>query len=176
MGVEETEKREQSTIHPSIDNIDDGIRNSMQICGVRLMDIYERERKRVEFEIDGVFVDYFGELGEDGRPHGNGVSILSDGSVWICRYEKGVPNGEGKVFYSDGGYFDGELENGKIVRGSLVRKGEKYTGGFLDSEKHGVGEVVHADGGRTVATWANGRLTGKIVMVGVDGKMITMFV
>ena len=74
-----------------------------------------------------VYDEYFGEVDSKNRPHGKGVKMYSDGSIYA------------------GGWFEGEKSTSYL--GILSRpNGYEYEGSFMQDMRHGSGSVRYPDG------------------------------
>jgi len=56
----------------------------------------------------------FGEW-KDGKRHGQGTYIMSDGSMYAGQWKDSVPNGEGTYTFTDGKIDKGIWKKGKLV-------------------------------------------------------------
>lgn len=83
------------------------------------------------------FDEYFGEVNEKNEPHGNGVKVYSDGSVYYGEWMNGMRHTHG--------------------RGTWLRPdGSQYEGSWQEDQKHGNGMQTYPDGGTYVGEFAKG--------------------
>ena len=104
--------------------------------------------------------DYEGEWAED-KWHGQGVWTLrgADGAVhekFVGSMAQGRMHGSGQYLYSDGSVYDGEWEDNRMHGAGCFTfaNGNKYVGDFIDDAKEGRGVLQYRDPARTMAaTW-----------------------
>ena len=73
----------------------------------------------------------------------------------------GAPNGEGKLDFANGGYYDGDWFHGvRTGSGKLLNKlnGDLYSGAFLDDQMHGTGAMIYCDGSVFKGKFLSGKL------------------
>ena len=107
------------------------------------IDIYEGQH--VSWGFEDVFDEYFGDINEKGDPHGIGLKVFSDGTIYSGGFRFGM--------------FDTNLDDEfrKDVKGLLVKPtGATYEGTFLDGQKHGTGTQIYPNGTRYEGEFAKG--------------------
>jgi hypothetical protein len=85
---------------------------------------------------------YLGEVDKNNRPHGIGVLVLSDGSIYEGEFVKGVRHGIGRIYHPSLEFYEGEWRDG-TPNGKGKYKfadGLVYEGEWLDSQQHGFGK------------------------------------
>lgn len=92
--------------------------------------------------MQGQIVNYEGERGPDGHPHGRGKATFYDGRVYEGAWTQGLMHGIGCQTYNNGDMFKGEHEFGL---------------------KHGKGQMTEADGDIFTGTWTKDRIDGMTV-------------
>ena len=108
------------------------------------IDIYEG--KHLSWGFESTFDEYFGDVNEAGEPHGVGLKIFSDGTIYSGGFKHGL--------------FDTNL-NDELrwpnVKGMLIKPtGATYEGTFMEGTKHGVGQQTYPDGTRYEGEFAKG--------------------
>eukprot|EP00956_Cyclotella_meneghiniana_P005117 scaffold6369_cov73-Cyclotella_meneghiniana.AAC.3 len=152
----------------TVDNLDVRQSNRSIIC------IHRNHGKIVLSCIPGL-VDYNstyqGEL-EDGKKHGFGIMIYSNGSSYNGEWCEGKRNGRGLYQYADGASYDGEwCENKKHGRGVLkfADGGSYYDGEWCKDKRHGRGIHKYADGSSYDGEWCEGKQHGRGLHKYADG-------
>lgn len=85
--------------------------------------------------------------------------------------------GCGKLSYSNGNFYEGNFSNGivsgqgKFTFGGGTRKGEVYSGTFLDGRCHGEGVLSYPDGKRYEGLFMNGKRHGRGKLYSADGTI-----
>jgi hypothetical protein len=140
------------------------------------------EREPVKLD-DGTI--YSGEWNRDGKMHGIGTIITTDGSKITGAFQNGelngqgrkidsdglmvegefkggLPEGQGKMIRKDGAKFQGNFENGKITgKGKEEwQDGVNYSGEYRDGERHGKGKLETKDGSYS-GKFKKGKIHGK---------------
>lgn len=104
------------------------------------------------------------------KANGYGVLIwqrLKDGRVLTSRYEgrmkNGKRHGQGVYVRSDGARYEGGFKNGKRHgRGIYIdADGNRYEGKVSDGKPNGYGILLYADGNRYEGNWVNGTPHGR---------------
>ena len=100
--------------------------------------------------VGGGEVEYRGEVRSAGSqiPHGRGVKVFPDGSVYSGEFVDGEHEGKGRISKQSGDVYDGNWRNGQ-PHGHGVEtymSGERYEGYWKDGRKVGKGKFKHADG------------------------------
>lgn len=113
-----------------------------------------------------------------GSPFNGKVKIQGFDFTYDGEFKDGKIHGRGRIEYSNGNIFEGELENGAWINGKLTTASYKYEGGFIyDKEKnvnnrHGKGQLVYSDGEVINGIFANGKLHGYTKVVKPNGDTI----
>lgn len=99
---------------------------------------------------------------KDGELNGQGRKIDSDGFILEGEFKGGKADGEGKMTRKDGAKFQGNFENGKISgKGKEEwQDGVNYSGEYKDGERHGKGKLRTKDGVYS-GSFKNGKIHGK---------------
>ncbi|XP_066146577.1 MORN repeat-containing protein 3-like isoform X2 [Euwallacea fornicatus] len=95
---------------------------------------------------------------KNGKMHGHGLRIYSDGSFYIGEFRNGKRQEHGQQRYPDGAFFDGEFKNDvKEGLGIFVRAdGNRYEGEWHNDLKHGKGLFFHLGSGKLQdGVWSN---------------------
>lgn len=129
-------------------------------------------------------------------PHGHGVCVFEDGTKYDGQWEKGMPEGEGKLTRSDGtweegefcmGHFmegqvrkrlytgciyEGEYEYPDILCGGILRypDGRAYTGDYDEVYPHGQGKMTYPDGAYFTGSFVRNVAHGKGIFNFPDGS------
>lgn len=116
-------------------------------------DIYEGEWAHGLQQGYGVLKDaiyrtvYVGEWFR-GKRHGQGATMFPSGMTHRGKYIEDEVQGEGTIWYADGGYYWGDLC--KLIRHGkgVFRDGEGkvYNGDWVNDQKHGYGRLTESDG------------------------------
>jgi hypothetical protein len=110
-----------------------------QYDGIDLID-----GKYVSWGFEDFFDEYFGDVNEEGKPHGFGLKVFSDETIYFGGFRDGM--------------FDTTLEtleNGVI--GTLIKpNGATYEGTFVHGLKHGKGTQIYPDGTKYDGEFAKG--------------------
>eukprot|EP00899_Mesostigma_viride_P011424 jgi/Mesvir1/20282/Mv19892-RA.1 len=159
-----------------------------------------REAAREDDEDILQIVDRFGNCynGDvvDGRPHGKGVLLWSNGARYVGAVVQGEMEGTGRLQWPDGSTYSGQWLRGRmhgqgkleiagdggsyeggfacgLFHGKGYRRfanGDEYRGSFCEGQLHGVGEFVHkASQWRCRAEWEAGEICGMGRAVWADG-------
>ena len=133
-----------------------------------------------------------------GKPHGQGILYLSNGSKHWGTYKDSRREGPGKLRYHDGSEYIGQFSadrrsgagvmtfaNGDRYDGQwrndrqegkgdyLFSNGNRYTGEFRAGRFHGAGTMDYADGRRYTGQWAHNRYDGLGLYIETDGRELT---
>ncbi len=100
--------------------------------------------------------------------------MLSYG-VYTGYLEHGVPNGYGKLIYTEGGSYEGYLINGSFHgEGTRIwENGDSYSGGWNMGNFNGKGTYTWASGDKYTGDWVNGVRTGKGTHTWASGSSYT---
>ena len=97
------------------------------------------------------FKDYRGDYEgtfKNGKPHGQGTYIYSDGAQYSGESRKGELHGQGTFTWPDGSKYVGEWKDGEEHgQGTYTQVGDhKYVGKWKDGKQHGQGTKTYNDG------------------------------
>lgn len=99
--------------------------------------------KYVSWGFETSFDEYFGDVNEDGEPHGFGLKVFSDQTVYFGGFKEGI--------------FDTNIDDKPGVIGTLIKPtGATYEGTFLGGLKHGKGSQTYPEGTRYIGEFAKG--------------------
>jgi len=106
---------------------------------------------------------YSGEYDSDGRMHGEGRVVASNGDEYVGTFKEGKFHGHGTyTFKHGGGKYVGEFNDG-VYHGSGVEiypDGSRYVGSFSHSRRCGDGRMEYANGDVYIGSWSNGKKHG----------------
>ena len=125
---------------------------------------------------------YRGDI-NNGKPHGFGTEIWTDGSIFEGTYINGLKSGMGKFFWIDGNQYEGHFINNEMQGYGVFRwknrnvyegmwkkskmhgegnftwaNGNKYIGGYSQGIKHGYGIFIWKNGTINKGQWVNGKI------------------
>lgn len=99
--------------------------------------------KYVSWGFESFFDEYFGDVNENGEPHGFGLKVFSDQTVYFGGFKEGI--------------FDTSLEDRPGMIGTLIKpNGATYEGTFLGGLKHGKGSQTYPEGTKYTGEFAKG--------------------
>ena len=117
---------------------------------------------------------------EHGQRHGTGVYTYADGGSYDGQWDRDKISGEGRARYADGNVYEGSWVNGKIHgTGKLETSKFSYDGEWRDGKKHGEGSCRYHDNGDDYeGSWAEDKWHGHGVWTlrGEDGSVHEKFV
>lgn len=93
--------------------------------------------------------EYFGDVDEDGLPHGQGRVVAPDYTVYEGQFRHGVKHGSAQVQYANGMSFLGEYKEGQRhgMGKEFWPSGHlRYIGGYRNGHRYGKGELYDEDG------------------------------
>jgi hypothetical protein len=114
---------------------------------------------------------YYGEL-IDGRFHGKGKLLWSDGSRYEGEFRQGLMSGRGELHTSWGDMYAGEFNEG-VMTGQgewRMKDGSVYSGAFLNNLPHGQGELKSSDGYTYRGEFAQREFHGKGIYISPEGE------
>jgi hypothetical protein len=105
---------------------------------------------------------YYGPL-RNGKLHGEGKLMWTNGSVYEGGFVDGLMSGRGKARWANGQAYEGEFRDGMMDgRGRLTASdGTVYDGEFSRSYFSGQGEIAYADGRKYRGNFVLGNFQGK---------------
>ncbi|KAK3697019.1 hypothetical protein QZH41_002921 [Actinostola sp. cb2023] len=91
---------------------------------------------------------YEGEWNKEGRKHGYGMLVLTDGTKFVGHFINGFCDGPGLLKFPDGTSYAGQFAQGKYNGfGTFTRSdGMKYEGEFANGRVEGLGIITFPDG------------------------------
>lgn len=96
---------------------------------------------------------------EDGVINGFGAKL--GGNQYIGNYKEGREHGKGYKIYSDGSWYKGEYQDGKQYGFAEVEtQAETRSGDLVDGQLEGLGMIDTANGDKIVGNFKNGELHG----------------
>lgn len=113
-----------------------------------------------------------------GSPFNGKIRIQGFDFIYDGDFKDGNIHGQGRIEYSNGNVFDGELANGAWVKGKLTTANFVYDGEFIYNKeknanfRHGKGRLVYSDGQVIDGTFANGKSNGYTKIVNPNGDTI----
>ena len=153
------------------------------------------------FKIEGAYSDgrkyrYFGQA-KDGVMEGKGHMLLMDeGYLIVSEFVNRRAQGEGAIYFSNGDYFKGQVDNetmnngilslanGSVYEGSFYQNqfnwkgtmrfqdGRVYQGDFVAGKKQGRGVFTWPDGHKYDGEWFDGKQHGKGTFTSKAGKSV----
>ncbi|MDB5874642.1 MAG: hypothetical protein JWQ07_4084 [Ramlibacter sp.] len=113
------------------------------------------------------FVKYAGDFFK-GRPNGQGTMWYADGGSYVGQWVNGVREGKGKYTGAKGDSMDGDWLAGKPVRATVVYPPSdnpdayaRYVGMFKDGSFSGMGRMTLVSGAIYEGEWLHGRRHGR---------------
>lgn len=86
--------------------------------------------------------------------------ITYKGMRYIGEYQNGVPNGNGKIYFTDNNYYEGEWADGTPQGyGIWVNDDVRYEGFFADGKPHGNGKFFGMNGTQIEGNFSRGTIT-----------------
>mgnify|MGYP000299413754 FL=1 len=105
-----------------------------------------------------------------GTPHGPGYLLTPQRDLLVANFFYGKASGGGAVYYSNGDYFVGTIEDNKPVKGTISYvNGDVYCGTILGSKPDGEGVYRFDDGRLYRGEFKDGLRNGKGRFEWVDG-------
>ena len=114
---------------------------------------------------------YIGQWRE-GKRHGRGTQIWSDGSRHDGYWENNKANGKGRIIHADGDVYEGDWVDDKAHgKGVYIHAdGARYEGEWIKDKQHGYGTETWPDGGRYEGYYEKGKKQGKGKFYWADGS------
>jgi len=109
----------------------------------------------------------------NGKKHGKGKFVTSDGIVYEGDWVNDKQHGKGKFKVPDGADYEGDYANGQMHgKGKLTfPDGSVYEGGFVKNNYHGKGKFVNSDGNVYEGDWVDNNQHGKGKLTLPDGSI-----
>ena len=124
---------------------------------------------------DTAFDEYYGTINDRGEPHGMGMKVYSDGSVYYGGFQNGEHHTEKRGVWSrpDGSVYDGSWQFGQRhgTGTQIYPAGGRYEGQFAKGFEHGQGKRAYADGSTFDGRFRFGRKDGLGTFTDKDGKV-----
>lgn len=138
-----------------------------------------------EAELMGALVDHmaalvryakpgwYGEFNEEGLPHGQGVLVADNWSVYEGAMLDGQLTGRGRMRYPSGNCYEGDWVDGQKEGQGAHRSvhGAEYSGGYKGNRRHGQGRYVFASGVEYEGQWDGDQSHGQGRMTYLDGSV-----
>jgi hypothetical protein len=117
---------------------------------------------------------YAGEANVSGEPHGRGMEVGSDGSVYKGVFVNGKYEGKGVKHYCSGNIYEGYWSDNNFEgEGTYTWKdGSVCTGLRKGGEMNGKGVKIFADGYRYEGVWADDSAHGEGVLTDSKGRVV----
>jgi len=116
----------------------------------------------------GETITYMGEI-KNKQPNGIGVAIYNNGHAlrYAGNFLNGKYHGRGAMVFSDGSFLSGEWKNGKLngKGANLTKNGNFYSGNFTDGKKEGKGYLLYKDNGILMGEWKDDKFSGRCVFI-----------
>jgi hypothetical protein len=120
-----------------------------------------------------VYDEYFGEVNNNDIPHGRGMRIFADKSMYIGNWKDGLrhTSGVGVWIRPDGYDYEGSwISDMKHGHGVLkYPNGDRYDGEFARDLEHGNGTILYVDGTTFEGRFRFGKRDGPGVLTKLDG-------
>mmetsp|Transcript_158499 Transcript_158499/g.279815 ORF Transcript_158499/g.279815 Transcript_158499/m.279815 type:complete len:376 (-) Transcript_158499:62-1189(-) len=115
---------------------------------------------------------YSGQIGLDGRPHGEGAQTYVDGALYTGQWEEGAAHGEGQLLLLTGKEYYGSWQAG-LKHGAgreTYDGGIEYNGNFAKGHRHGHGKLTLGNGSKFEGDFAEGEFHGEGCLHWPDGR------
>ena len=91
-------------------------------------------------------MQYEGSISSDGKFHGRGSIVYSNGERYAGEWQYGQRHGRGTYTYADGGTYSGDWERDKIQGEGTAKYSDDnvYTGSWTNGKIHGRGKLETA--------------------------------
>jgi hypothetical protein len=129
----------------------------------------------ISWGFEDIYDEYFGAVNKDGEPHGYGLKIFSDGTIYFGGFAHGLFHTEdrGNLVKPNGATYEGTwlqgLKHGKGTQ--IYPDGGRYDGEFAKGYEHGQGKKQYADGSVHEGRFRFGRKDGPGVFTDKDGNV-----
>mmetsp|Transcript_16810 Transcript_16810/g.30057 ORF Transcript_16810/g.30057 Transcript_16810/m.30057 type:complete len:306 (-) Transcript_16810:387-1304(-) len=139
--------------------------------------------------------EYQGKFATDGHIENGGVMVFDEGE-YKGQFKNWSRHGTGRTVYKsghveDGIYednvlisgtvtmkgadspvvFEGELQNGEFLRGTLRQPGMSYEGDFKGGVPHGTGQTIYDNGMKHKGQYSEGQFHGKGTLIAIRGEV-----
>lgn len=132
---------------------------------------FQKTRFTKEKRLDNGLI-YAGCLNRHNQPHGIGLVIKPDKSIFEGHFLDGKVSGKGRLVKADGSYIEGDW-SGDVVIGHchvLYADGTEYTGDVVDNTPNGFGRIHWEDGSWYEGNFNKGLKEGSGRMRWASGK------
>ena len=104
---------------------------------------------------DGKVFRYFGQIVEGCKQGQGQLFIEPAGDLWVCSFERDLPQGYGQIYFGNGDFYEGYLKEGQLFIGKYTHKnGYVFEGEWAHGKKNGYFEVDLKDGTKVVGTFS----------------------
>jgi hypothetical protein len=111
--------------------------------------LYPKESIYISWGFENKYDEYYGHHDKEGRPHGPGHKIFSDGTTYLGTWKAGMMDSQEVAQWQrpDGSRYDGHfVGNFKHGEGKQVYpNGDVYQGEWANGYEHGHGKVIYTD-------------------------------
>lgn len=99
------------------------------------------------------------------------TTVVRDGIVYVGQSVKGKLNGSGKVYLTDGSYWDAYFVANTLVSGTYHDFNYTYVGAAYAFKPHGTGVKTFKDGTKFEGMFYNNKFTGAGKIMHADGRL-----
>ena len=138
----------------------------------------QKNRESISNKISTIKYDYGLFIGEvkDGIPNGRGKIIYTNelkGDIYEGDFKNGEPEGKGTYYHRNGNIYSGDFKNDKACgKGIFYNKdGSRYEGDWVDDAWHGKGIRYYQNGDRIMGDYYKGSPIGKHVILHANGNV-----
>ena len=113
-----------------------------------VIDNLPKEAKNLYYESGLGVCSYTGPIDNDGKPHGVGKAVFTDGRLYNGNFNHGILEGVNAHFeYKNGDTFDGEFQNNSFRKGKyVIKKDGSYFDGYFSNGKPDKGNWYDRNG------------------------------
>ena len=112
---------------------------------------------------DGRPFKYFGQM-DGNKMEGKGQLQFTEpsGEFVVCSFKNGRAEGDGAIYFANGDYFKGKLQDNSMREGTLLlSNGNKYEGKFIHNMYDGQGAFTFPDGRKYKGEYKQGQKHGQ---------------
>ena len=124
---------------------------------------------------DGRQFKYFGQMdGKKMEGKGQLQFIEKNGEFVVCTFRNGRAEGGGAIYFPNGDYFKGKLQDNLMKEGTLLlSNGSKYEGKFIENMYDGQGAFAFLDGRKYKGDFKKGQKNGQGTINWINGSSYT---